>query len=62
LYSDECLGLLGQQLMDVKVDKAMIAWGLEDLEIAAQGAVTREGDSDDEYTDATDSESESLED
>jgi len=60
--NDECLGLLGQQLMDVKVDKAMIAWGLEELEIAAQGAVTREGDSDDEYTDSTDSESESLED
>lgn len=48
--------------MDVKVDKAMIAWGLEDLEIAAQEAVTRERDSDDEYTESTDSESESLED
>lgn len=62
LCSDECLGLLGQQLMDVKVDKARIAWGLEDLEIAAQEAVTRERDSDDEYTESTDSESESLED
>lgn len=62
MCSDECLGLLGKQLMDVKVDKAMIAWGLEDLEIAAQEAVTREGDSDDEYTESTDSESESLED
>jgi hypothetical protein len=45
--------------MDVKVDKAMIAWGLEDLENAAQEAVSRERDSDDEYTN---SESESLED
>ena len=47
--------------MDVKVNKTMIAWGLEDLEIAAQEAVTRErdSDSDDEYTN---SESESLED
>ena len=45
--------------MDVKVDKGMVAWGLEDLEIAAQNAVTRERDSDDEYTY---SESESLED
>ena len=62
LYSDGCLALLGQQLTDVKVDKGMIAWGLEDLEIAAQEAVTREGDSDDEYTESTDSESESLED
>ena len=57
--SDECLGLLGQQLMDVKVDKAMIDWSLEDLEIAAQEAVSRERDSDDEYTN---SESEGLED
>ena len=53
------MGLLGQQLMDVKVDKAMIAWGLEELETAAQEAVTRERDSDDEYTN---SEFESLED
>jgi hypothetical protein len=47
--------------MDVKVDKAMIDWGLEDLEIAAKEAVSRERetDSDDEYTN---SESESLED
>jgi len=43
--------------MDVKVDKAMIAWGLEDLEIAAQEAVPRERDSDDE---STNSESEIL--
>ena len=51
--------------MDVKVDKAMIAWGLEDLEIAAQEAVTtltRERDSDDEYSESSGSESESLED
>lgn len=45
--------------MDVKVDKAMIDWSLEDLEIAAQEAVSRERDSDDEYTN---SESEALED
>lgn len=45
--------------MDVKVDKAMIAWGLEDLEIAAQQAVGRERDSDDEYPESTDSDSES---
>ena len=48
--------------MDVKVDKDMITWGLEDLEIAAQEAVTRERDSDDEYTESSDSESEGLED
>lgn len=48
--------------MDVKVDKAMIPWGLEDLENAAQEAVTRERDSDDEYTESSDSESESSED
>lgn len=46
--SDETLGLLGKQLMDVKVGKAMIAWNLEELELAAQEAVTRERDSDDE--------------
>jgi hypothetical protein len=34
--------------MNVKVDKAMIGWGLEELEIAAQEAVARERDSDDE--------------
>lgn len=47
--------------MDVKVDKAMIAWGLDELEIAAQEAVARERDSDDESSDteSTDPESES---
>ena len=48
--------------MNVKVDKAMIAWGLEDLEIAAQEAVAVESDSDDEYPESTNSESESSED
>lgn len=49
--SDEYLSLLGKQLTDLKVDKAMIAWGLEELEIAAQEVVTRQRDSDDESTD-----------
>lgn len=49
--NDDILGLLGKQLMDVKVDKAMIAWGLEELEIAAQEALAREKDSDDESSD-----------
>jgi hypothetical protein len=44
------------------MDKAVIAWGLEDLERAAQEVVARDGDSDDEYPESTDCESESSED
>lgn len=46
--SDEYLGLLGKQLMDVNMDKTVIGWGLEELEMAAQEVVAREEDSDDE--------------
>jgi len=60
--SDETLGVLGKQLMDVKVDKAMITWGLEELEAAAQEAVARERDSDDESTDSESESSEEYED
>ncbi|KAF8162917.1 SHQ1 protein-domain-containing protein [Crassisporium funariophilum] len=45
---DEILDLLGKRLMEVKVDKASIAWGLEELEAAAHDALERESDSDDE--------------
>jgi len=52
--NDEYLALIGQQLMNVKVDKAMIGWGLEELELAAQEAVARERDSDDESESSND--------
>ncbi|KAF8968360.1 SHQ1 protein-domain-containing protein [Flammula alnicola] len=52
---DGILQLLGKNLMEVKVDKALIGWDLDVIEMAAKQALERESDSDDETTE-TDSE------
>jgi len=49
--SDATLQELGAALMKVEVDKDSIGWGLEELESAANEALERESDSDDETED-----------
>ena len=49
--SDATLQELGAALMKVEVDKDSIGWGLEELESAANEALERENDSDDETED-----------
>ena len=46
--SDVILELIGKTLMEVKVDKASINWGLEEIELAAKRSTELQSDSDDE--------------
>lgn len=46
--SDDILEIIGKTLMEVKVDKASIDWGLEEIESAAKQSAELQSDSDDE--------------
>ncbi|PPQ78136.1 hypothetical protein CVT24_006421 [Panaeolus cyanescens] len=45
---DAVLSSLGHSLINLRLDKAAIGWGLDELESAAKEAIAREPDSDDE--------------
>ena len=46
--SDTILSQLGESLMDCKMDKISIGWGLSELEVIALSSADRSVDSDDE--------------
>jgi protein SHQ1 len=46
--SDDVLEIMGKTLMEVKLDKASIDWGLEEIESAAKQSAELQSDSDDE--------------
>ena len=46
--SDDVLEIMGKTLMEVKVDKASIDWGLGEIESAAKQSTELQSDSDDE--------------
>ncbi|KAF9036572.1 SHQ1-domain-containing protein [Panaeolus papilionaceus] len=46
--ADDVLFSLGHSLMNLRLEKSAIGWGLDELELAAKEAIAREPDSDDE--------------
>ena len=52
INSDEVLKMLGDAVLKVKVDKALIGWDLDIIENAALHAEDRETDSDDESSES----------
>lgn len=49
ISSDDVLFSLGHSLMNLRLEKSAIGWGLDELELAAKEAIAREPDSDDEW-------------